>query len=139
MRLFARMRQLLLPDSGPKARDGRNARIALGAKGERLAVRRLRAAGYRIVARNFRAAGAEIDVIAWDDDTLAFIEVKTRMSFGAGTPEESVHSLKQQRIRRAAELYARSYAGQDPPMRFDVVAVSVLDRRWRAEIIKDAF
>jgi putative endonuclease len=138
MRLFVRMRQWLLPgrERGAAARDKR---IALGARGERLAVRRLRGNGYRIVARNFRAAGAEIDVIAWDRDTLVFIEVKTRVSFGAGTPEESVHILKQERIRRAAELYARWHAREDPPMRFDVVSVSLHDRKRRVGIIKDAF
>jgi putative endonuclease len=133
LRLLARMKQLLLRENAP---DGR---IALGAKGERLAVRRLRRDGYRVVARNFRAAGAEIDAIAWDGDTLVFIEVKTRASFGAGRPEESVHALKQNHIRRAAALYARSHTREEPPMRFDVVAVSRLGRRWRLEIIKDAF
>jgi putative endonuclease len=139
MRLFARVRQLLLPGYARHDRNARDGRIALGAKGERLAVRRLRGAGYRIVTRNYRAAGAEIDVIAWDRDTLVFIEVKTRVSFGAGTPEESVHIPKQQRIRRAAALYARWHAREEPPMRFDVVAVSAQGRRWRVEIIKDAF
>jgi len=121
-------------NGGP--RDGR---AALGAKGERLAVRRLRRNGYRIVARNFRAAGAEIDAIAWDGDTLVFVEVKTRIGLGAGSPEESVHGLKQNHIRRAAALFARAHAMEERPMRFDVVAVSRPDGRWRLEIIKDAF
>ncbi|HKD68597.1 MAG TPA: YraN family protein [Candidatus Binataceae bacterium] len=130
---FARLKQLLFAGG---ADDGR---IALGAKGERLAVRRLRREGYRVVARNFRAGGAEIDAIAWDGDTLVFVEVKTRASFGAGTPEESVHGLKQYRIRRAAALYVRARAMDERPMRFDVVAVSRIQGRWRLEIIKDAF
>jgi putative endonuclease len=117
----------------------RDPRAALGAKGERLAVRRLRRDGYRIVARNFRAAGAEIDAIAWDGDTLVFVEVKTRLRFGAGSPEESVNWLKQNHIRRAAAIYARAHAMEERPMRFDVVAVSRPDGRWRLEIIKDAF
>ena len=119
--------------------SARDSRAALGAKGERIAVRRLRREGYRIIARNFRAAGAEIDVIAWDGDTLVFIEVKTRIRLGAGPPEESVHGLKQNHIRRAAAVYARIHAMEDRPMRFDVVAVSRPDGRWRLEIIKDAF
>jgi len=101
-------------------------------------VRRLRSIGYRIVARNFRAAGAEIDIIALDGETLVFIEVKTRLGSAAGRPEDSVHGLKQHRIRRAAEVFARR-PGMDRPMRFDVVAVSRPGMRWRLEIIKDAF
>jgi len=114
-------------------------RLALGAMGERMAVRRLRREGYRIVARNYRAAGAEIDAIAIDRDTLVFVEVKTRLSLAAGRPEDSVHELKQNRIRRAAAVYARTRAMEDWPMRFDVVAISGRDGRWQLEIIKDAF
>lgn len=135
-RLLARVGQLTGLFKGP----ARDRRAALGAKGERMAVRRLRRHGYRIVARNFRAAGAEIDAIAMDGDTLVFIEVKTRASFSAGSPQESVHGLKQNHIRRAAELFARSHAMEQRPIRFDVVAVSrAQGRRWDVEIIKDAF
>jgi putative endonuclease len=116
-----------------------DSRAALGAQGERLAIRRLRRDGYRIVARNYRAAGAEIDVIAMAGDTLVFVEVKTRLGSSAGRPEESVHGLKQHRIRRAAAVYARDHAKAEHPIRFDVVAVSRAAGRWRLEIIKDAF
>jgi len=91
------------------------------------------------VACNFRAAGAEIDIVAVDGDTLVFVEVKTRLGTGAGRPEDSVHGLKQHRIRRAAAIFARARAMDDRPMRFDVVAVSRPEGRWRIEIIKDAF
>jgi len=134
-RLLERLKRYM----GLFPRGARDGRAALGAKGERLAVRRLRRDGYRIVARNFRAAGAEIDAIAWDGDTLVFVEVKTRIGLGAGSPEESVHGLKQNHIRRAAALFARANAMEERPMRFDVVAVSRPDGRWRLEIIKDAF
>ena len=119
--------------------DSRRARIVLGAHGERLAVRRMRRDGYRIIARNFRAAGAEVDVIAMDRDTLVFVEVKTRAGVGAGRPEESVHGLKQHRIRRAAAAFAHARGMDNHPMRFDVVAISRPGRRWQVEIIKDAF
>lgn len=119
--------------------DSRRGSGALGAMGERLATRRLRRQGYRIMARNYRVAGAEIDVIAMDGDTLVFVEVKTRTGSGAGRPEESVHGLKQHRIRRAAAIFAHTKAMDDSRMRFDVVAVSRPAGRWHVEIIKDAF
>jgi len=135
-RLLTRVGQLAGLFKGP-ARDGR---AALGAKGERMAVRRLRREGYRMLARNFRAAGAEIDAIAMDGDTLVFVEVKTRTTCATGRPEEAVHALKQNHIRRAAAVYARAHAMEQRPIRFDVVAVSRADGgRWRLEIIKDAF
>jgi len=119
--------------------NSRRERETLGAKGERLAIRRLRREGYRVVARNYRAAGAEIDVVAMDGDTLVFVEVKTRTGSGAGRPEESVHGLKQHRIRRAAAIFASNRAMNERPMRFDVVAISRAAGRWQLEIIKDAF
>jgi putative endonuclease len=118
------------------ARDGR---VALGTAGERLAIRRLRREGYRIIARNYRVAGAEIDVVAMAGDTLVFVEVKTRLGTGAGRPEEAVHRLKQHRIRRAAAAFARDHRMAERAIRFDVVAISREDSRWRLEIIKDAF
>jgi putative endonuclease len=133
-RLIAGLRAVAGLENPPRDR-----RAALGAMGERMAVRRLRREGYRIVARNFRAAGAEIDAVAIDRDTLVFVEVKTRLSAAAGPPEDSVHAVKQNHIRRAAAIYARAYRMEDRPMRFDVVAISRQDGGWRLEIIKDAF
>jgi putative endonuclease len=133
-RLIARLRWAAGFDGA--VNDGR---AALGARGERMAVRHLRRRGYRIMARNYRAAGAEIDAVAMDGATLVFVEVKTRLSSAAGRPEDAVHGLKQQHIRRAAALFTRARRMEEWPMRFDVVAVSRHDGRWRLEIIKDAF
>ena len=49
-----------------------------------------------MVARNYRArSGAgEIDLVAWDGDALAFVEVKTRSSEEYGAPEAAVDALK---------------------------------------------
>jgi putative endonuclease len=134
-RLLARIGGINGIFDGDVRRGGRS----LGDQGERLAARRLRRRGYRIIDRNFRAAGAEIDIVALDRDTLVFVEVKTRRGMGAGRPEDSVHGLKQHRIRRAAAIFARARAMEERPIRFDVVAVSRPAGRWQIEIIKDAF
>lgn len=114
-------------------------RPSLGRRGENAAARYLRRHGYRILARNFRAAGAEIDLIAMEGDTLVFVEVKTRLGTGAGTPQEAVGEHKQRRIRRAAELYAVRHHAVEQPMRFDVVAILGQGRGRRLELLKDAF
>jgi len=54
------------------------ARAALGRRGEELAAIHLRRLGFRTLARNHRTRGGEIDLIAYDGLTLAFVEVKTR-------------------------------------------------------------
>ncbi len=125
-------------DFGWRSLDGLG-RVELGKRGERIAERHLRRKGYRILERNFRGAGAEIDLVAMDGPTLVFVEVKTRRTEIAGTPQEAIDSNKQSHLRRAGEIYAQSRHVQDRPMRFDVVAI-VADRRGRRlELLKDAF
>lgn len=123
-------------DAGDRTR---RATVPLGRAGERLAARYLRRSGYRIVARNFRAAGAEIDLIAAEGETIVFVEVKTRLGSRAGRPEEAVDGLKQERIRRAAEIYLSRHRAHDRPIRFDVVAISGAGADRRLELFRDAF
>lgn len=114
-------------------------KLSLGNRGERAAERRLKREGYRIIARNFRAAGAEIDLIAMDRDTLVFVEVKTRSSGAAGSPEEAVDARKQSRMRRAAEAFAAQYRAGDCAMRFDVVAIDASSGNLGIELLRNAF
>jgi putative endonuclease len=100
----------------------------------------LRQQGYRIVARNYRPRRGreEIDLIGWDDDHLAFVEVKARKNEEFGRPAEAVDSKKRQVLIRAAREYARR-AGVAPAwMRFDVVSI-VMEDPPRIELYKGAF
>ena len=67
-----------------------------GRIGEDLAHRHLRRNGCTVVARNYRvpSGGGEIDIVAWDKDKLAFVEVKTRATADFGQPEVAVDSEK---------------------------------------------
>jgi putative endonuclease len=114
-------------------------RVATGRRGEQVAARHLKRCGYIILAQNYRAAGAEIDLVALDDSTLVFVEVKFRAGAGFGTPAEAVDLEKRERIRRAARAFAEWRGVPDLPARFDVVALSGAGRSCRLEIIKDAF
>jgi putative endonuclease len=114
-------------------------RVPPGRRGEQVAARHLRRCGYLILARNYRAAGAEIDLIALDNSTLVFVEVKFRAGSSFGTPAEAVDLEKRQRIRRAAQAFAEWRGVPDLPTRFDVVALQGAGRYCRLELIKDAF
>ena len=50
----------------------------LGIKGEDLAAEHLKKSGYKILFRNWKWGKNEIDIIAEKDDTVVFVEVKTR-------------------------------------------------------------
>jgi putative endonuclease len=99
------------------------AKDAVGAYGERVAVRHLEAAGMVVLDRNWRCREGELDVVARDGDTLVFCEVKTRRGTRYGSPAEAVVRAKARRLRRLA-LYWLAESGLHPPaLRFDVVAV----------------
>jgi putative endonuclease len=99
--------------------------LALGRRGEDLAHRYLRKRGYVIVARNYRlAAGdAEADVIAWQEDTLVFVEVKSRQTDEFGAPERAVGPEKEAHLRRVAREYSRKVGVSWDQVRFDLVTV----------------
>ncbi|HEU5132254.1 MAG TPA: YraN family protein [Pyrinomonadaceae bacterium] len=104
-----------------------------GALGESYAAAYLDQLGYRIVAANFtlpvgrnrRGAiiNAEIDLIAYDGDTLCFVEVKTRTSDWFAPPQVNVDLRKRRQITRAARVYRQMLGIENDPHRYDVVTV----------------
>lgn len=114
-------------------------RISLGKRGEKLAEEFLRKKGYKIVERNFKCPFGEIDLIAWDGDTLAFIEVKTRSDESFGPPEMSVDLRKQRQLSKVSLAYMEKKKFKDLPARFDVVSVIVSSERNETTLIKNAF
>jgi putative endonuclease len=106
-----------------------SADLATGRHGEDLAHRFLRRAGFTIVARNYRLASgdAEADLIAWEGDTLAIVEVKTRESIAYGPPERAIGPEKERHLIRVAREYARKIDMPMERVRFDVVSVVLAD------------
>ena len=85
------------------------ARRATGVRGETFAYWYLRRHGYIIIARNFKTPGmkGEIDLIGYDGDVLAFVEVKTRTGERrrAGSPEDAVTADKRRHLSRMARQF----------------------------------
>lgn len=107
----------------------------LGDLGERMAADYLGRTGFRLVAANFTCpigrntkgvlVTGEVDIIALEDDTLCFIEVKTRRSAEFTGPLSAVDRRKQRQIIRTARVYRRIFGLRDIPLRFDVVTVLI--------------
>jgi len=114
-------------------------RIRLGKCGEEVAADFLKEQGYKILARNYKSHFGEIDIIAWDKDTLCFVEVKTRRSQRFGTPQEAVTVSKQRQIARSALSFLKEKALLNKKARFDVVSILSLKDETKRELIKDAF
>ncbi len=112
-----------------------------GSYGENEACRFLISEGYKILERNFRFKHQEIDIIALDKETLAFIEVRSRKE-GLCSPEESIGPQKKKNIILVAQFYLNKRNLNDFPCRFDVVIILYKDNSInieKIELIKDAF
>ena len=112
----------------------------LGRRGEDAAARFLKKQGYRILERNRFLGKYEIDIIAREGDTIAFVEVRTRKVLDDFPPEDSVGPRKQQHIRSAAQRYIDQ--ADDPTVyyRFDIVSVIMPDEgKPTITLFRDAF
>ena len=99
----------------------------IGNFGERMAVRYLRWHGYTVKERNWRSGHMEIDIIAANFSTVAFVEVKARTYSRetldvAPPPGNAVKSEKQRLTRKAAKDYLWQHHTQKQP-RMDVIEV----------------
>lgn len=94
-----------------------------GKRGEDIAVEFLKKQGFKIIDRNFRIRGGEIDIIAIDQDTLTFVEVKTRSSKEFGTPFEAITPWKLRTLIKSAQFYKVKHPKLPESMRIDAIAV----------------
>lgn len=78
--------------------------------------------GYKIVERNYRYAKAEVDIIAWEDHILVFVEVKARSYDSLGSPESFVDQKKKRLLATAASAFMEEI-GHDGELRFDIISI----------------
>ncbi|MFN8436618.1 MAG: YraN family protein [Cytophagales bacterium] len=97
--------------------------VQIGQQGETDAGSFLAQKGYEIIRKNYRFKKSEVDLIAKQDDTMVFIEVKKRKNGLFGNPEEAVNDRKARLIHAAAINFVeeRSWTGH---IRFDIVAIT---------------
>ena len=110
-----------------------------GALGEAWAIRILKEIGYQIRARNYRCRYGEVDVVAEEEGTIVFVEVKARRSTRYGHPALAVTRAKQRRMIRASQHYLIANGLEDRIVRFDVVAMVREKGAWRTELFRNAF
>ena len=113
----------------------------LGLTGERLAAEHLERLGYDILARRHRTRFGELDLVAADDTTIVFAEVKTRRA--SGHPWDALDEAKCRQVRRMAAAWLAQVT--DRPrrvaLRFDAIGV-VLDGQGalvRLDHVENAF
>jgi len=114
-------------------------RLELGELGEKLALKKLKALGYKKITQNYRCALGEVDLIARDNDTLVFVEIKTRRGKSIGYAKEAVDARKRRQLSKVALAYMKSNDCYGVKARFDVVAISLTKDNPRIVVIKNAF
>lgn len=111
----------------------------IGEFGEKTAAEFLIRNGFRIVSANFKApigrnrkgvqVSGEIDLIAFDDNKLCFIEVKTRSSDKYASPLSAVDLRKQRQITRTARVYRKTFNLLKINFRYDVVSIVLNNKK----------
>jgi putative endonuclease len=115
-------------------------RTGLGRAGEAQAARFLEAQGYVLLARNWRIREGELDIVAQEGDTLAFVEVKSLRTRNYGTGEERVDARKRQRLARVAERFLAAHPDLTfRQCRFDVVVIDYTHRPAQIRLYRNAF
>ncbi len=126
----------------------RPAHLHLGERGELEALFFLRRQGYVVVARRWcsQELSGDLDLVAWEGDTLCFIEVKSRSERDQTPAALAIGQAKRRILSQMAREYLRilprpASLGETEPVltRFDFVSVYLLDTGTECELLRDAF
>ena len=110
-----------------------------GVWAENQAAHWLRDHGYEVLDRNWRYRRRELDIVALDQGTAVFVEVKAR-SRGPQSPVEAVSYQQRAGLRIAAEAWIHAHPGIGREFRFDIVGVNLSGAdRGRIVHVPDAF
>ena len=96
-----------------------------GVLGEKMALQYLSEKGFVILHQNWRYSHWEVDVIASFQQTLHFIEVKTRRTKKFGYPEEDVTKRKLTNLINASGEFLYLYP-EWKRIQFDILSISIL-------------
>lgn len=125
---------------GIKIKLDTNNKKEIGNYGERLAALKLIKDGYNILEINYWADREnELDIVAGKDDTIVFVEVKTKMRGDFGDPETWITENKQNQIANAAKYYINAENPDAGEYRFDVMALNINSKTPVINHITDAF
>lgn len=111
----------------------------IGNFGEMAICKYLEKYGYTVLKRNYRIRGGEIDIIAYNSEIIAFVEVKTRKKGSMVSGFEAVNERKKGLIIKTASDFCCKNPTELQP-RFDVAEVIVVNNRIeKINYISNAF
>lgn len=111
----------------------------LGKRGEVIAKQYLEENGYEILDENWTHGKSEVDLIAYQNGMMVFVEVKARTSIAFGEPEDFVERKKQKQLELASAEYIYIMNHQND-IRFDIIAITFTkNNNYTLKHIEDAF
>lgn len=118
--------------------------LEVGVRGEFEALFYLRRLGYTVVERRWRSPelNGDLDLVAWEGDTLCFVEVKTRTARDRTPAALAIDGPKRTMLQKMADSYMRALPraeGREALTRFDIVSVYLLGDEMECELVRDAF
>lgn len=111
----------------------------LGHWGEQKAAEYLEHKGYGIMRRNWHYGKRDLDIVAFKDDTVVIVEVKTRRNNTFTEPEQAVDRQKIKSLSIAANAFVKAER-IDADIRFDIISITgISDDDYNINHIEDAF
>jgi putative endonuclease len=101
------------------------AHLHLGKVSEQKAAKHLKNKGYRILTRNYNCMQGEIDLVAFQEGMVVFVEVRAKTDSAGPDPLETIDGGKRRRLIKAAHHYIQHHGLLRYPVnfRFDVIAL----------------
>ncbi|MFV9509882.1 YraN family protein [Tepidibacillus sp. LV47] len=112
-------------------------RKVLGKWGEEKAKEYLLNQGYILIAQNWRTRYGELDLIMLDQETVVFVEVRTKSTSDFGKASESIHHRKQQKLLYTAEAFLTSKKWWNRNVRFDLISIDKIEGKYQIQHIKN--
>ena len=98
----------------------------IGDNGENRAVEYLISNGFAIIERNWRTKGGEVDIIAFKNDSIVFVEVKTLPNGTIDMIQRELNYQKRQRIIKTSKRFLLKHREYNNSyVRFDVIVIDM--------------
>jgi len=110
-----------------------------GRCGEEMARAFLVGQGYAVLSLNWRCRYGELDIVCRSQQTVVFVEVKTRNTSTLETPAEALTHRKQSKLIRSASLFLSQHKMWHLQSRFDLVSVFFQTHHCQVDHVPNAF
>jgi len=106
-----------------------------GNNAEQIAVNYLKRLGYQILERNYRKRIGEIDIIAAQENTIVFVEVKSLQSESLLILGQTISAIKKQKLVKICQYWLVENNKSAYNWRIDFIGL-VIDNKGRLQKLK---